>query len=72
MADLATTKINLIHDVTVNRVKYKAGANVEVPKDQADDIQRIAFEHQEYLNNLHKKRTFEVNAGTIAAGGGAE
>lgn len=77
MSDLQkTTTINLSHPVRISNVKgdwqFPAGTNVEVPVSMADEVMRIAFEHQEYLNNLHKKRTFEQDAGTIAVGSGAE
>lgn len=70
MADNETTKLNLSHDITVNGRTYPAGQNVEVPKNQADDISRMDHEHNQYLNTLHVKRTREVNAGTMAVGGG--
>lgn len=73
MSDQATTKINLSNEITVNGKKYPAGQGVEVPKDQADDIARMDYEHNEYLKNLHRGRKFRpVNAGTIAMGSGAE
>jgi hypothetical protein len=72
MADSETTKINLQNDITVNGRTFKAGTNVEVPKSQADDVARMDYEHNQYKNTLHTKRTFEVDAGTIAVGGGAQ
>jgi hypothetical protein len=66
--ELATHKINLHNDITVNGVTYKAGQGVEVPRKQAEDIQRIDYEHQEYKANLNVKRTFEENAGSFAVG----
>jgi len=73
MAEQETTKINLSNDVTVNGRTFKAGQNVTVPKDQAEDISRIDYEHTQYKNNLHVGRKYRpVNAGTIAMGGGAE
>lgn len=66
------TTVNLQNDVTVNGRTYKAGQSVAVPKVQAEDITRIDYEHSVYLNNLHVKRSSEVNAGSISAGGGAE
>lgn len=72
MADNETTTVNLTNDITVNGVTYKAGQKVEVPKSSADDIARMDHEHQQYKDTLMKKQTYEVNAGTIAAGGGAQ
>ena len=66
------TTMNLHNDITVNGKTFKAGQNVAVPKEQADDIARMDFEHQKYKDTLHVKRTFESNAGTISVGGGAE
>lgn len=68
----ATTRMNLIHDVTVNGVTYRKGNNVEVPKKQADDIARIDHDHQKTLNDLHIKHDHTVNAGSISVGSGAE
>lgn len=68
----ASTTVNLQNDVTINGVTYKRGQKVEVPKHQAEDISRIDYEHSQYKENLHRKRTMEINAGTIAAGGGTE
>lgn len=67
-----TTRMNLMHDVTINGVKYPRGRNVEVPKRQADDIARIDHDHQEQLNALHVKREYISNAGSISVGSGAE
>ena len=64
-----TTTMNLINDITVNGKKYKAGERVIVPKAQADDLARMDHEHNKYLAGLHVKHKYEVNAGTIAAGG---
>lgn len=72
MADQETTTINLRHDVTVNGVTYKKGDKVVVPAKQAEDITRIDSEHQDYKDGLHKKRTYESNAGSISVGSGAE
>lgn len=72
MSDSDTTKMNLQNDITVNGQTFKAGQNVEVPKKQADDVARMDYEHQKYKSTLHTKRTYESNAGTIAAGGGTE
>lgn len=72
MATTETTTINLSHDITTNGKTFKKGQGVIVPKDMADDLVRRDYEYQQYLNNLHVKRTSEVNAGSIAAGGGAE
>lgn len=71
MADQETTTVNLRHDVTVNGVTYKAGQRAVVPKNSADDIVRIDSEHQDYKDNLHKKRNFQVNSGSMSVGGGA-
>lgn len=67
-----TTTMNLNNDVQVNGKTYRKGQKVEVPKDQADDIARIDYEHQKYKENLHVKNTYEVNGGTMSVGGGAE
>lgn len=72
MADVETTKINLSNDVTVNGRVYKAGRGVEVPKAQAEDIERIDHEHNQYLAGLNKRHVYKANAGTIAMGQGAE
>lgn len=66
------TTMNLTNDVTINGQVFKAGQNVAVPKEQAEDIARIDYEHQKYKDTLHTKRTFEVNGGTMSVGGGAE
>ena len=66
-----TTTMNLSTDIVVNGVKYKAGRGVTVPKAQADDLSRMDYEHQQYKDGLMKKHSYEVDAGTIAAGGGA-
>ena len=65
-----TTTMNLINDITVNGTRYKAGERIIVPKAQADDIARMDHEHNKYLATLHVRRKFEVDAGTIGAGGG--
>lgn len=62
------TTINLQNDITVNGKVFHAGQKVAVPKDQADDIARMDYEHQQYKDNLHVKHTYETNAGTIAVG----
>lgn len=62
------TTINLQNDITVNGKVFKAGQKVPVPKDQADDIARMDYEHQKYKDNLHVKNVYESNAGTIAVG----
>jgi hypothetical protein len=72
MADNETTKMNITNPITINGVKFPAGTNVTVPKNQADDIARMDYDHNKYLQTLHVKRKFEVNAGSIGAGGGAE
>ena len=64
-----TTTVNLHNDITVNGVKYRAGQGVKVPKDQADDIARIDYNHQQYKENLHRKRVYEENLGNSAVGG---
>lgn len=66
-----STTIRLQHKISTNGKSYGPGS-VEVPRDMADDLLRRDHEYQEYLNNLHTKRTSEVNAGTFSAGGGAE
>lgn len=66
------TTINLSNDITVNGVRYKAGQGVRVPKNQAEDISRMDHEHNQYLRDLNRKHTYQVDGGTIAAGGGAE
>lgn len=66
-----TTTMNLSNDIVVNGVRFKAGHNVIVPKKQADDVSRMDYEHQKYKDGLMKKHTYEIDAGTIAAGGGA-
>jgi hypothetical protein len=60
--------VNLINDIEVNGVKYRKGQNVQVPRSQADDIQRIDYDHQQYKDNLLKKNVYEVNSGTMAVG----
>ena len=73
MAEASTsTTINLHNDITVNGKRYPAGQKVEVPKNQADDIARIDFEHEKYKSTLHSKREVTTNSGTIAMGGGAQ
>lgn len=72
MADQETTTMHLTNDITVNGRKYSAGERVVVPKNQADDLARMDHEHQAYKDSLMKKRTYEVDGGTIAAGGGAQ
>lgn len=67
-----TTTMNLHNDVQINGKHYRAGQKVEVPKESADDIARIDYEHQKYKDNLHVKNTYEVNGGTMSVGGGAE
>jgi hypothetical protein len=65
-----TQTITLHNDITVNGKTYPAGQGVSVPKAQADDIARMDYEHQKYKETLHTKRTFNVDSGTIAVGGG--
>lgn len=72
MAEQETIKVNLQHDVQVNGIKYPKGTGVSVPKNQADDIMRIDFDHTAYERNLHISRKNIVNAGTISVGSGAE
>lgn len=67
-----TTTINLNTDVVVNGIRYSAGSSVRVPKRQAEDILRIDHDHMKYKDSLMSKHTYEVDAGTIAAGGGAQ
>jgi hypothetical protein len=67
-----TTSINLQHRVTINGKSYGPGTGITVPRNQADDLLRMDYEHQQYRNNLQTKQTYEVNAGSIAVGGGAE
>lgn len=47
MAIDETTKLNLYNDVTINGVKYRRGANVEVPKKSADQIAEIDYDAQQ-------------------------
>jgi hypothetical protein len=42
-----TTKMNLQNDISVNGVKFRAGMNVEVPKNQADDVARMDYDAQQ-------------------------
>jgi hypothetical protein len=70
--ELSTQKINLHNPITVNGVTYPAGQGVEVPKTQADDIARMDYDHQQYKGGLNTKHTYEVDAGTMAVGGGAQ
>lgn len=70
MADSDTTTIRLDNDVRVNGRLFKAGQKVVVPKDQADDISRMDFEHNQYKDGLNKKREFIQDAGTMAVGSG--
>jgi hypothetical protein len=73
MADNSeTTKMNLINDITVNGITYRSGHNVEVPKKQADDLARMDHEHNQYKASLLTKHTYEVDAGTMAVGSGAQ
>lgn len=72
MSDTDTTTITLQHEITHNRVKYKPGMRVVVPKASAEDILRMDYDYQQYLNGLHTKHTYEVDSGTIAVGSGAE
>lgn len=73
MADTnETTTINLTNDITVNGRTYKAGERVVVPKASADDLARMDHEHNKYKDSLMKKRVFETNSGSIAAGGGTQ
>lgn len=64
-----TTKMHLTNDITVNGRTYRAGQNVEVPKKQADDLARMDHEHNQYLKNMHTKREFKRDMGTMAVGG---
>ena len=73
MAEASTsTTINLHNDITVNGKRYSAGQKVEVPKDQAEDISRMDYDHEQYKATLHQKRNVTHSAGTIAMGGGAQ
>ncbi len=67
-----TTTINLQNDVIVNGKTFPAGQRVEVPKSQAEDIERIDFDHTKYQKGLSKKHTYEVNSGTFGVGSGAQ
>lgn len=70
MADNSdTTSMNLSNDITVNGRTFKKGQRVDVPKAQADDIARMDFEHNEYLKNLHTKRSAITNMGSQSVGG---
>lgn len=69
MADSETTTIRLDNDITVNNQTFKAGAKVEVPKNQADDLSRMDHEYNVYKDNLNKKQTFQTKVGsTIVVG----
>lgn len=73
MATQETTTIaHLQNDVTINAIKYRAGKNVIVPKESADDILRMDADYQQYERDLMKKRTSNVDAGTFSVGNGAE
>lgn len=67
-----TTTIALLNNVTINGRTFKKGPRVEVPKRQAEDILRMDHDHNQYLLGLNKKHTYEVDAGTMAVGSGAE
>lgn len=74
MAESESTTINLHNPITITTkkfgvVKLPAGQGVKVPKELAEDAQRMDYEHQQYKENLHKKNVYEVDAGTIAMGG---
>lgn len=67
-----TTIPELSVDVTINGNKYKAGKNVIVPKESADDILRIEKDFHQYERDLLVKRTSNVDGGTFSVGNGAE
>lgn len=70
------TTMNLSNDVTITNEKgvhrFQKGQNVKVPKEMAEDVARIDYEHQQYKEGLHVKHTYEVNGGTMSVGGGTE
>jgi hypothetical protein len=68
MADKASQKINLTHDVQVNGVKIPKGTH-EVPAEQADDLMRIDREYSEHLDSRHIRHDYQRSAGSIAVGG---
>lgn len=72
MSDTDTTTITLHHEITHNMKKYKPGMRVVVPKASAEDILRMDYDYQQYLNGLQKKHVYEVDAGTMSVGSGAE
>ncbi len=75
MADTITTPtasktVVLEHDIRVNGVLYNAGRQ-DVPKEVAEDLERINRDYNQQLINLHKKNVFERNMGSMAAGSGS-
>lgn len=72
MTDTDTTTITLHNEITHNRTKYKPGQRVVVPKVSAEDILRMDHDYIQYLNGLQKKHVYEVNAGVMSVGSGAE
>lgn len=71
-APVKTVKITLHNDVSINRHKFHAGQNVEVPENYAAELQRLDSVYLKYQADLNIKRNFEAAAGTIAVGSGAE
>lgn len=71
-----TTTMNLHNDVTISTAKqtyrFSKGQGVKVPKELADEVARIDYDHEQYKSKLHTKQTYEVNGGTISVGSGAE
>ncbi len=43
-----------------------------MPRDMADDLLERDHTYQQYLNDLHTKRSSNVSLGTTSVGGGAE
>lgn len=70
-----TTTVNLHNDITISNTRgtfrFSKGQGVKVPKDMADDVARMDYEHEEYKRKLHEKQVYEVNSGTMSVGGGA-
>jgi hypothetical protein len=70
------TTMNLSNEVTITNEtgvhRFPKGQNVKVPKEMAEDVARIDYEHQQYKDNLHTKHVYEVNSGTMSVGGGTE
>lgn len=62
----ASVKVLLTNDVRVNGTLYPAGSQ-EVPREQAEDIQRIDAEHNRYLTSLLSDNGSSASIGNLKA-----